>query len=97
MLAAIRTATESMKTAADKGEWVSVAEQEQSRLGLIQEFFSVDQVSREDAALARETINFILDVDKEILSKAVEAKNLIHGESQQLSKEKRAFEAYNKK
>jgi hypothetical protein len=94
-LTAIRTATDAMKSEAEQGEWASVAEQEQSRLALIQSVFSTP-VSQEDSDRVREAINYILEIDKEILSKAQAAKTQIHSQAKQLLIEKAAFEEYAK-
>jgi hypothetical protein len=91
----ILSLTDKMKSAAEQGEWVTVAEQEQSRLKLIHELFA-EPVSQDDSEAVREAINHIIDIDQEIMSKAVDAKNVIHDQVKRLSVEKHAFEEYAK-
>ena len=91
----ILSLTEKMKSAAEQGEWVTVAEQEQSRLKLIQELFAAP-VPQSHTEAVREAIKHIIEVDKEIMSRAVNAKNVIHDQAKQLSVEKLAFEEYAK-
>lgn len=84
-----------MSTSAEEGEWEQVAEKERERVKLIEKLFE-EPITEAESPAVREAMEKVIDSDKAILARAVDAKNAIHGQAKQLSVEKHAFEEYAK-
>ena len=87
--------TRSMLSFAQEENWVELAKLEATRQDLLQNTLNSDSVNKTEEMAAK--INEILEVDKEMQSLVVKARDEIRDEIIQLNKDKGAVKAYESK